>query len=227
MIAGTSYTQEQATAIWRSSNKGGKTDVKKAFSLLVTIQLAGTSAGTYTGTNWNDDVTTVSNWLRTYSPLNPMDLSSTKMTTPIRDAYNRLKEWVEAHHCEDVMCPTDIENWFGSRAQTWPSGSLTIGTSTITYSYAEGQALWQKYMSGQTNDALRALFLYASTRLSGVSLNYSGASTDLTTLTNWLQSLNKLSSTNSPSASMPSNVKDAYNRLREWIKDNDCDGDDD
>jgi hypothetical protein len=237
-IGTANYTQQQAWDIWKSSNKGGYKDAKKAFVLLTTIQLAGNVSPTYT--NFSADVTTLSNWLATLGTLSANNVPSTSMPADVKAAYNRLKDWVEAHSCggdgedddaDDEVCTTDLAYWYGSSAHTWPdvngtaAGNITVAGST--YSATDAAAIWSFYNTSTTDDVQKVWLLLSALQLSGTTPTYSGYTTDLNTLQTWLATFGKLTTTNQPTTAMPANVADAYSRLTTWVKGNDCDGDDD
>jgi hypothetical protein len=95
------YSQEQRSAYWNTSNQGGKKDSKKAFMLLASIKLSGSSVPTYSGMTM--DMRIVENWLsETFGQVEPNEMTSDRtMPQQVKAAYERLHAWVESHDCDD------------------------------------------------------------------------------------------------------------------------------
>lgn len=235
-IGSFNYSQDDAWSIWKSSNSGGKKDAKKAFVLLSTLQLSGPNVPMYT--NMDADVAMVTNWLNGLGALSGSNLPASKMPSDVKAAYNRLKDWMENHECEDdddeedETCTTEWKYWFGDEAHNWPDVNGTADANVTiagnNYTAADAAAAWNFYKTSSLHDPQKALILLAVLRLSGTPTNgYSGMATDIATVETWLQTFGRLSATNNPTTAMPTDVADAYNRLTNWLDDHDCDDDDD
>ena len=111
-VGGHHYTMEEGMHIWKTSNKGGKKDAKKAFILIIVIKLSN-YCGSYSDypsgsghmgghTGFMTDMATVENWLSMMGgKLSTSHMPHTSMPSHVKQAYERLKSWIEMHECDD------------------------------------------------------------------------------------------------------------------------------
>jgi len=136
--------------------------------------------------------------------------------------------------------------WFANGNHTWPDvNGTTMQNQNVTvgnhhYSQQEGQMIWNTSNSGGKKDAKKAYTMIASMKLSNYCGSYTGYPSgsghqgghtgymmDMQTVENWMHPMGELSSSNMPSAQMPSHVKHAYERLKSWMEMKECEDDDD
>jgi hypothetical protein len=103
-VGGYVYTEAEARAIFRASNKGGIADAKFAFQQAVAIKLSG--AFVYNTDVW-DWVDIIDNYLSGYPKLTPTNIGSNKSrpswvwNTDIKTAGSNISTWINEHHCDD------------------------------------------------------------------------------------------------------------------------------
>jgi ABC-type uncharacterized transport system auxiliary subunit len=93
-VAGFSYTEAEAKAIWNTSNANGLRDSKKGFTQVAAIKLSGTVAPN--ASVWAD-VTIVENWLATLGKLSESNLPTGNADAAA--AAGRIGDWITANHC--------------------------------------------------------------------------------------------------------------------------------
>lgn len=96
-VGGHVYTYAEAVAIWKSSNKGGISDAKKAFLQVATIYLSGSSVGY--GIIW-DYVETAEAYLYTLPKLTAANVKNYNSGPDAAAAAGNIGNWIEEHHCE-------------------------------------------------------------------------------------------------------------------------------
>lgn len=93
-VAGYTYTESEARAIWGAKNgKGGITDSKKAFCQIVAIKLSGTTVPEVLGY-----VAIAEAWLATVGKLSPSNLPSGNKD--VSNAAGAISEFINGNHCD-------------------------------------------------------------------------------------------------------------------------------
>ena len=106
-VGGHSYTQAEGKAIWNTSNAGGISDAKKAFTQVAAIKLSGSTV-LPTATVWQY-VTIAEAWLATLPKLSADGAAGTLKVQPKTSANTNaaagsaggsIGRWIDLHHCE-------------------------------------------------------------------------------------------------------------------------------
>jgi hypothetical protein len=102
-VGGKTYTNAEGLAIWNSSNAGGITDSKKAFTQLAAIRLSGADE---TDPAISGAIATIDGWLGSISKLSPAYLpnqSAAEITTfgDARAAADAISAFINAYHCSE------------------------------------------------------------------------------------------------------------------------------
>lgn len=97
-IGGYDYTQSEGIAIWKTSNKGGIRDSKKAFLQVAAIKLSGGTSSNLPASVWTD-VQLIESWLSTLGKLSPNNLLTGNKT--VSAAAGRLGDWIDQNHCSE------------------------------------------------------------------------------------------------------------------------------
>lgn len=94
-VGGHTYSEAEAKAIWKTSNRSGLPDSKKAFTQLTAIYL---SSGTITSTAtvWSS-VATAEAYLSTLGKLSPTYLPTGNSSAS--NAAGAIGNWINANHC--------------------------------------------------------------------------------------------------------------------------------
>jgi hypothetical protein len=103
-VGGHHYTMQEGQQIWNTSNKGGKKDAKKAYTLVASLKLSnycGSYSGYQSGHSYTTDLATVEQWLSSMGKLSSSNMPSTQMPNQVKQAYERLKSWIEMKECDD------------------------------------------------------------------------------------------------------------------------------
>jgi hypothetical protein len=109
MVGGHIYTEADARAIFRSSNKGGIADAKAAFQQAVAIKLSESFVYSVDVMGW---VAQIDAYLSNYAKLTPNNVSGKNRpgwvwNAGIKTAAGNIGAWIDEHHCEDqpVLVP--------------------------------------------------------------------------------------------------------------------------
>jgi hypothetical protein len=110
-VGGHHYTMQEGMQIWQTSNSGGKKDSKKSYTMIASIKLSNycgsysdyTAGSGHSGgqMGFNHDMHTVETYLSSMGKLSSMNMPSTSMPSHVKQAYERLKSWMEKHECDD------------------------------------------------------------------------------------------------------------------------------
>lgn len=95
-VAGYTYTEAEAKAIWNSTNVSGIADSKKGFLQVATIYLSGSTVNS-SASVWAN-VSAVEAWLATLGKLSPSNLPTGN--TAVGSAAGQIGYWINANHCE-------------------------------------------------------------------------------------------------------------------------------
>jgi hypothetical protein len=97
-IGGYVYTQAQGKAIWNSSNKGGITDAKKAFTQLSALKLSAAKQGLPIPAELQGYVNTINAFLTGKAKVTGNNI--TVKNAAVSAAANAISNWINENHCQ-------------------------------------------------------------------------------------------------------------------------------